>query len=71
MPAPADSLYALADQYHLLPLIVVFILIGALTAASMAFKSLLGFLEENQRAFYEFRARWAENKRRYGQTVSK
>jgi len=67
----APGLYALADQYHLVPLVAVFIFLGLLTALSMAIKFLLAFIEENQRAVYEFRSRWAENKRRYEQTFHK
>jgi hypothetical protein len=71
MSAPADSLYVLADHYHLLPIVLVFIFLGMLTAVTLAAKFFLGFLEENQKAIYEFRAHWAENKRRYEQTVGK
>jgi hypothetical protein len=71
MSALADSLYAVADQYHLVPLVAVFIFLGVLTAVSMAVRFFLGFLEENQRAILEFRARWDENKCRHEQSLGK
>jgi hypothetical protein len=71
MSALADSLYAVADQYHLVPLGAVFIFLGVLTAVSMAVRFFLGFLEENQRAILEFRARWDENKCRHEQSLGK
>jgi len=69
MPVPSDSfLSEFTDKYHLWPWALLFLFFGVLGALSMAVRYCFHFLEEVPQSFYEFRARCAENRRRYEQS---
>ena len=65
MPLPSDSLVGLAEQYHLLPFVLMFLLVGIFTALSMAIKTCLRCLGEVVDAFYDFKTQCADSRRRY------
>jgi|HubBroStandDraft_1064217.scaffolds.fasta_scaffold00047_4 hypothetical protein len=68
---PPDSfLSEFTDKYHLWPWALLFLFFGFLGAVNMAVRYFLRFLEEIQEAVYDFRARCAETRRRYEESVS-
>jgi hypothetical protein len=72
MLLPSDSfLSEFTDKYHLWPWALLFLFFGFLGALNMAVRYCFRFLEDIQESFYDFRARCAENKRRFEENVSR
>ena len=60
----------LAAQYHLIPFILLFMFVGVVSTLSMATQTCFRFLGEVVDAYYDFRVRCAEGKRRYQRGVA-
>jgi hypothetical protein len=68
---PTPSIYELAETYHLLPFVVLFIFVGVLSTLAMAVKACFRFLGEMIESFYDFKVQCNASKRRYEETTTR
>lgn len=65
MLAPANAFLEFTEQYHLLPVALVFIFLGMVTAFDMAAGACLHVCGGLNKKFYEFKTHCDENRHRY------
>jgi hypothetical protein len=65
VPLPSHSLLAVAEQYHLAPIVFLFCFYGIISAVVMAIRAGFHSWSEIVEAYYECRKRCDEVKRRY------
>ena len=64
---PPNTILELADRYHLLPLALVFIFLGMVSAFEMAAACCLRACGALAERYYDCRTQWAIHRRRYEQ----
>ncbi len=64
------SIFEFAENYHLLPFVIVFLLVGAVSMLVTGVKSCFRFFSEVVEAYYDFKTQCVESKRRHEEAVA-
>jgi hypothetical protein len=70
LPSSGSALSQLVDSYHLWDCLILFVVLGVYHFLTITILHGFRFLGEVNEAYYNYRARCAENRRRYKQVVA-
>lgn len=69
--APSDSLFQLAENYHLWPTVFLLLFVGVVSVLALVAKACFRYLAEVVEAYYDFKTQYVESKNRYEQAIER